>query len=132
MARYQGPQRRRLKRHVIHKCFVVWRRKVLGIRAGRRVESCRIRDLTSRGISFRSVVPPRVGWTLELRFDVPIQVHTLPTDFYVVGRVVWVDRAKNASYYRVACAFKRLTGGAERDLKQFIGDALIDPHLATF
>ncbi len=132
MPGYQGPRRRDRKRHVLHQCFIRWRRTILGIPAGPLVEQCRIRNLTSGGISFRSAVAPRQGWTVRMVFNVPILVHTLPGNFSVAARVMWVDKPKNRRYSRVGCAFKGLSARDAHDLKQFIRDAVIDPHLAKY
>ena len=132
MPGYQGPQRRDRKRHVLHQCFVRWRRTILGLPAGLQVEQCRIRNLTSGGISFRSAVPPRQGWTVRMVFDVPILVRALPGNFTVSVRVIWVDKPKNRRYSRVGCRFKHLSARDAHDLKQFIRDAVIDPHLAKY
>ena len=91
-----------------------------------------MRNVTSGGMSFRSAVSPRSGWTVRIVFDVPILVHALPSGFTVTGRIIWVDEPKNRPYCRVGCRFKHLSGDDAHDLKQFIRDAVIDPHLAKY
>ena len=132
MPGYHGPQRRHIKRHVLYQCFIDWRRTILGVPVGSTVQRCRMRNVTSRGISIRSATLPKIGWTLSLAFDVPILVHALPSEFVVSGRVVWIDELKGRPYYRVGCAFRHLSGRKAQDLKQFIRDAVIDPHQARY
>ncbi|MFH0962709.1 MAG: PilZ domain-containing protein [Planctomycetota bacterium] len=125
---YAGPQRRKMPRYAVRKCKIGFQRRVLGVLWTPLEKGNAIRNLNSRGVSFRSRRAVRRGARLVIVFEVPMLMQLFPPHFPVAGRVLWCDRPAFKEYYRVGMRFDRLKREQLDALRQFIQDAMINPH----
>jgi len=126
--RYAGPQRRKMPRYVVRKCKIGFQGRVWRILWTPLEKGNAIRNLNSRGISFRTGRPLRRGMRLTIVFEVPMLMQLFPPHFPIGGRVVWCDHPSFKGYYRIGMQFDRVSREQADALKQFIQDAMMNPH----
>ena len=122
---YMGRERRRRERHHVPHAFARFQKRILCFPAGLLSEEYPIRNINSRGISFRSMSPVRAGDKLLVQLETSVLVHSFWSKCRFLVRVVWVDKLPKKTYWRVGCTI--LEKKARQEIVRLIQDGLIVP-----
>lgn len=120
---YTGREHRERQRyHVLH-TFVRFQKRLWCFSLTHFSDKFPIRNLHSRGISFRSLKPLKVGNKLLLNLETSVLVHAFPRKCRFSAHVVWVDKLPNKTYWRVGCKIMGKNGC--RQIAELVRDGVL-------
>jgi len=89
---------------------------------------CPVRNWSVSGMRIRTRKPLKVGDSLRIRFNIPSKVHSMPRNFSVRAKVVWVTGRPSGHGFRAGCKFVGLSNKAREELNRATIDVLITVH----
>jgi len=91
-------------------------------------KGCPLRNWSVSGMRIRTREPLSVGDNLKVNFNIPSKVHSMPKNFSVRAKVVWVSGRPDGRGYRAGCRFVGLSEKARDELSRATIDVLIMIH----
>jgi len=118
-----GLEQRERQRHHVRHTFVRFQRKILCFPCEHRSQQYPLRNIHTEGISFRSLMPLKIGNKIKLFLETSVLVHSFCRECCLAAKVVWVDKLPKKTYWRIGC---KLVGNIPaQELQEFIRDGVV-------